>query len=234
MSSAAKKAKLYGTSARDDLHTAEKAEKKSAGLPCVDETKKATGGDVAETKKAAGGDVADEVKKTFAGGEKDGMIEKLEKSIKDLETEMEELREEAARFEDETRRAKADFYNYRTRVEKDRERDRVLAAERTVDSLLPVLDNLDRTLQAVSDQESPLYKGVAMVQRQFFGAMQALGLRVIDTSGSFDPALHEAMMADSVDDEKDDGMVLAELHRGYMLGDKVLRAAQVKVGKKDK
>ena len=168
---------------------------------------------------------AGEGQKTVADEKKDDMIAELEKQI-------EALREESSRMEDEARRAKADFYNYRARVEKDRERDRVLAAERTVDLLLPVLDNLDRTLGAVTDPESPLCKGVAMVQRQFFGAMQSLGLRVIDTSGRFDPAYHDAVMAEEVEDEKEDGMILAELHRGYTLGDRVLRAAQVRVGKK--
>jgi len=168
---------------------------------------------------------AGESQKTVADGEKDDMIAEPEKQI-------EALREELSRMEDEARRAKADFYNYRARVEKDRERDRVLAAERTVDLLLPVLDNLDRTLGAVTDPESPLCKGVAMVQRQFFGAMQSLGLSVIDTSGRFDPVYHDAVMAEEVEDEKEDGMILAELHRGYTLGDRVLRAAQVRVGKK--
>ena len=167
----------------------------------------------------------DKAGKTVVGEKKDDMIATLEKKI-------EALQEEAAQYKDEALRAKADFYNYRTRVEKDRSRDRILAAERTVDSLLPVLDNLDRTLQAMTDKESAMFKGVAMVQRQFFGAMQSLGLQVIDTTGSFDPAVHEAMMVADVADEKEDGMVLEELHRGYKLGDKVLRAAQVKVGKK--
>lgn len=212
MSSASKKAKLYEASTNDTLPA---EEKNSAGQTCAD-----------EANTAAVDEAAGEAEKAVAGENKDGMIEILEKSV-------EELRGEAARFEDEAKRARADFYNFRTRVEKDRERDRVLAAEKAVDSLLPVLDNLDRTLAAMTDKESPLYKGVAMVQRQFLGAMQSLGLRVIDTGGSFDPAVHEAMMAESVDDEKDDGMILAELNRGYILGDKVLRAAQVKVGKKN-
>lgn len=167
----------------------------------------------------------EKAEKTVAGEKKDDMITALEKKIT-------ELQEEVSQYKDEAQRAKADFYNYRTRVEKDRSRDRVLAAERAVDSLLPVLDNLDRTLQAVPDKDSALFKGVAMVQRQFFGAMQALGLQVIDASGAFDPAVHEAMMVVDVTDEGEDGMVLEELHRGYKLGDKVLRAAQVRVGKK--
>lgn len=152
--------------------------------------------------------------------------------IRKLSQALEEKKQEAESFKEEAARAKADFYNYRTRVERDKTRDRVLAAEGTVDALLPVLDNLDRTMQAVADKESPLSKGVAMVQKQFFAALQNLGLQVIDTSGPFDPAEHEAMMVVDVPNDADDGKILEELHRGYKLGEKVLRAAQVKVGKK--
>lgn len=150
-----------------------------------------------------------------------------------LTKELAAAREEIDAYKDEAARAKADFYNYRTRVERDRARDRILAAEGTVDLLLPVLDNLDRTMLAVQDKDSALYKGVAMVQKQFFSALRALGLQVIDTSGAFDPKVHEAVAVVDVDDEARDGMVLEELYRGYLLGDKVLRAAQVKVGKKN-
>ena len=151
-------------------------------------------------------------------------------ALEELTKRLEEAEQQASEYRDEAARAKADFYNYRTRVERDRARDRVLAAERAVDALLPVLDNLDRTLQAVTDKDSPLFKGVAMVQRQFFATLQELGLQVISTDCPFDPALHEALMVVEVD-EAQDGAIIEELHRGYMLGDKVLRAAQVKVGR---
>lgn len=165
-----------------------------------------------------------------------------EEDAKTLQTRLEEaearLREltdaaaQAAEFKEEAARAKADFYNYRTRIERDRARDRVLAAESTVDALLPVLDNLDRTLEAVTDKDSPLCKGVAMVQRQFLSALQSLGLQVIAADGDFDPAQHEALMTVDVDDAAQDGKIQEVLHKGYKLGEKVLRAAQVKVGKK--
>jgi molecular chaperone GrpE len=152
--------------------------------------------------------------------------------IKSLNAQLEESRAETSSYKNEAARAKADFYNYRTRVERDREKERVLAAESTVSALIPVLVTLVRTLQAVPDTESPLYKGVSMVQRQFFSVLQTLGLRVIDTDCQFDPSQHEAIMAVEVEDENEDGKILEELHRGYKLGEKVLRAAQIKVGRK--
>ena len=142
------------------------------------------------------------------------------------------LREALEAIRNEAARTKADFYNYRTRVERDRARDRVLAAEGVVLDLLPVLDNLERALDAENDKESSMYKGISMVKKQFFAALQNLGLKAIETSGAFDPSLHEAVMTVDVDSDELDGTVTEVLHRGYMLGEKVLQAAKVKVGRK--
>ena len=141
--------------------------------------------------------------------------------------------DEASRLRDEASRAKADFYNYRTRIERDRAKDRALAAEGAVLDLLPVLDNLQRALDAESDKDSSMYKGVLMVRKQFFEVLQNMGLRLIETSGMFDPKVHEAVMMVDAESDDEDGMVKEVLHTGYMLGEKVLRAAGVKVGRKN-
>ena len=148
------------------------------------------------------------------------------------EARLDALRAEADALRDEAARAKADLYNYRTRVERDRKRDRELAAENAVMRLLPVLDNLERALEAENDKNSPMYKGISMVQRQFFLALQDIGLQAIEASGVFDPSLHEAVSVVEVENDEDDGVVLEALHKGYRLGDKVLQAAKVKVGRK--
>jgi len=149
-----------------------------------------------------------------------------------LEAELEASRLEAERYKDEAARAKADFYNYRTRVERDRAKDRILASENAVTELLPVLDNLERALGAEPDKDSSMYKGILMVQRQFFGVMQNLGLKVIEANGMFDPALHEAVMTSDAGPDEEDGGIASVLGIGYMLGDKVLRAARVNVARK--
>lgn len=155
-------------------------------------------------------------------------LDEAGKKIAEMEEQLKELDE----YKNEAARAKADFYNYRTRIERDRARDRVLAAEGACDTLMPVLDNLDRTIEAVGDKESALYKGVSMVQRQFLSALQNLGLKLIETDCDFDPKEHEALMMVDTEDEAEDGKIIDVLHKGYKLGDKVLRAAQVKVAKK--
>jgi molecular chaperone GrpE len=181
--------------------------------------------DESRGKDSSGAAASDERRTEAKGAESSDELSSLKLKLDRMTKEVEEYKNAAAR-------AKADFYNYRTRVERDRARDRVLAAEGTVDTLLPVLDNLERTLRAVQDKESPLYKGVAMVQKQFFSALQDLGLQVIDTSGHFDPAKHEAMMMVDSKNDGEDGLILEELNKGYILGEKVLRAAQVKIARK--
>ena len=156
----------------------------------------------------------------------------IDGDIEDLRSKLDTALEEAARFRNEAARAKADFYNYRTRKERDRARDRVLAAEGAVLDLLPVLDNLERALDAESDKESSMYKGIVMVKKQFFTVLENLGLKLVDASGAFDPSVHEAVMVVDVESDDGDGMVIEALHRGYTLGEKLLRAAKVKVGRK--
>ena len=150
----------------------------------------------------------------------------------DLKLKLDAALEEASLLRDEASRAKADFYNYRTRMERDRAKDRILAAEGAVLDLLPVLDNFERALEAENDKESSMYKGVLMVKKQLFEALKNMGLRLIETSGAFDPSVHEAVMMVDVESDDEDGTVTEVLHKGYILGEKVLRAAKVKVGRK--
>lgn len=131
---------------------------------------------------------------------------------------------------EENARARADFYNYRTRVERDRERDRKLAAEQAISELLPVLENLERVCDSV-DKESQVYKGITMVAAQFSSVLYGLGLEQICTDGEFDPNMHEAVVTEPVDDESQDGLIIGTLRKGYRLAGRVIRAAQVRVGK---
>lgn len=131
---------------------------------------------------------------------------------------------------EENARARADFYNYRTRVERDRERDRKLAAEQAISELLPVLENLERVCDSV-DHESQIYKGITMVAAQFSSVLCGLGLEQICTDGEFDPNMHEAVVTEPVDDESQDGLIIGTLRKGYRLAGRVIRAAQVRVGK---
>ena len=128
----------------------------------------------------------------------------------------------------------ADFYNYRQRTTKERQETRKRAQEDVIVSILPVLDNLNRALEAASSEDTGgIIKGVEMVQRQFVGVLETLGVSIIKAEGEkFDPALHDASGTEKVDDDSLDGKVIAERLKGYRTKDRVLRPAQVVVGKK--
>jgi len=150
--------------------------------------------------------------------------EELLKMTEDMKKEIKLLTEEAAR-------ARADYYNLRTRVERDRERNCKLAAEKSIEELLPVFENLERICCAVEDEESNLYKGMVMITKQFYKALENLGLEYIETEGAFDPSIHEAVSMEPLNDKSKDGCIIGTLRKGYKLGGRIIRAPQVRVGK---
>ena len=129
---------------------------------------------------------------------------------------------------------RADFYNFRQRTIKERSETRKHATEDVIVAILPVLDNLDRALDAASSEDTAsIVKGVDMVRRQFVGVLETLGVSIIKAEGEkFDPALHDASGTEKVDDPELDGKVINERLKGYRTKDRVLRPAQVTVGKK--
>ena len=143
------------------------------------------------------------------------------------------LKERVAELEGELAAARADFYNYRQRIAKERQQIRRLVTDDTISSLLPVLDNLDRALTVPEDGSAKdVLVGVGMVRRQFLSTLEELGVRVIPTEGApFDPALHDAVETVPVEDPELDGRILEEVTRGYRTDERVLRASRVTVGK---
>ncbi|MDR3265569.1 MAG: nucleotide exchange factor GrpE [Synergistaceae bacterium] len=129
--------------------------------------------------------------------------------------------------------ARADLYNYRQRVERERIQKMKLIGEDRTAEFIPVLDNLDRALLVPGDVSAKdVLLGVRMVQRQFLSVMENAGITIIPTEGcAFDPRWHNAVETELVDDPERDGMVLHELTRGYKTQDRVVRAANVRVGK---
>jgi molecular chaperone GrpE len=124
-------------------------------------------------------------------------------------------------------RVQADFENYRKRVARDQERLVAHAHERLVRELLPVLDDLERALEAADrHEEAQLVEGVQLVERSLRDALRKEGLVEIDTSGTFDPHVHEALLTQPAEGAEP-GSVLDVVQRGYRLGDKVVRPARV-------
>ena len=154
------------------------------------------------------------------GNNQENLLEIIEKMNQDIKT----LTEDAAR-------ARADYYNLRTRVERDREKNCKLAAERSIEELLPVFENLERVCCAIDDEESNLYKGMTMITKQFYKALENLGLERIDTEGEFDPSVHEAVSIEPVAAASKAHCIIGTLRKGYRLAGRIIRAPQVRVGK---
>ncbi len=127
--------------------------------------------------------------------------------------------------------ARADFFNYRKRVERDRQRERIMAGEEKTLDFLPVLDNLDRALAVPPDADGKsILQGVQMVRRQFLSVIQAQGVDPVPTAGvPFSPDIHEAVATVLTDDPSMDGIVVEEVLPGYRTQERVLRPAKVKV-----
>jgi molecular chaperone GrpE len=124
-------------------------------------------------------------------------------------------------------RVQADFENYRKRALRDQERLVAHAHERLVRELLPILDDLERALEAAErHEEAALVDGVKLVQKSLRKALEKEGLAEIETDGPFDPHVHEAMLTQP-GNGADSGSVLEVIQRGYRLGDKVVRPARV-------
>ena len=148
-----------------------------------------------------------------------GADSELEERVALLESE----RDEAV---DHLKRVAADFDNYRKRAARDQESLVARAHERLVKELLPVLDNLERALEAGEQhEEAKLAEGVALVARELRSALEREGLLEIETDGKFDPHVHEALLTQP--SEAEEGSVIEVLQKGYRLGDRVLRPARV-------
>ena len=141
----------------------------------------------------------------------------------------EELRRERDTLQDRLLRTAADFDNYRKRVDRDRRDVADLAIADAVQDLLPIIDNLERALQAQGGDADSLRKGVELIHKQALDLLRKRGVTPIDTLGAdFDPNRHQAVVHEASDEHRE-GEVMQELQRGYVLGERLLRPAMVKV-----
>jgi len=129
--------------------------------------------------------------------------------------------------DDRLLRLAADFENYKKRAAREREEYVALANERLLKELLPVLDDLERALNAAEEhEEAQLEEGVRLVHRSLASLLARNGVEEIATDGKFDPHVHEALLAQPAED-REQGDVLDVIQKGYRLGDRVVRPARV-------
>lgn len=151
--------------------------------------------------------------------------EHAEEYIKKLREKLKICQKEKSEYLDGWQRAKADFINAR----KDDDRRYADIARQTTASVLKefltVADSLDLALQHATGDE------IAQIQRQFSEILKKYSVTAIESKDKpFDPAFHEALMQCEVSDETQDHIVVAELQKGYMIGDRVIRPSKVQVG----
>ena len=129
--------------------------------------------------------------------------------------------------DDRLLRLAADFDNYKKRVAREREEYVAFANERLVKDLLPILDDLERALAAVGEhEEATVEEGVRLVHRSLASLLERNGVKEIETTGQFDPHVHEALLVQPVEGVES-GVIVQVVQRGYRLGDAVLRPARV-------
>lgn len=160
--------------------------------------------------------------------EKDVTEEILEERIEEIKDELQTVIKEKDEYLNKLKRMKADFINYRNRVKKDKEQLEFRTRMEIINSLLPIIDNFERALKSV-DQDSEFLSGVNLIYKQMIDVLKKEGLEIIETEGEeFDPTYHEAVMQVE-SKEYESGYIVEEIQRGYIMDDKVIRPAMVKV-----
>ena len=147
------------------------------------------------------------------------------------EDELEKLKAKAEEYYGQLQRLQADFDNYRKRTQKEKADLILFATERLIRDLLPVLDNMERAVEAAGKNQdfAAFSQGVDMIFRQVREVLGKEGLKPMEVVGRpFDPNLHEAVLrVDS--EEHEENVIVEEVQKGYFLKEKVLRPGMVAV-----
>jgi molecular chaperone GrpE len=142
------------------------------------------------------------------------------------------LRQERDNLQERLLRTAAEFDNYRKRVERERRDLSDFVAADIIKEVLPILDNFERALQAPAPPGVEGFRtGIELIHKQMLEMLRKRGVKPLEVVGAdFDPNFHQAVIHEASDTHRE-GEVMQELQRGYMLGDRLLRPAMVKVAK---
>jgi molecular chaperone GrpE len=145
----------------------------------------------------------------------------------ELEPQIEEETQQEEAVDDRLLRLAADFDNYKKRAARERDEYIAHANERLLKDLLPILDDLERALNAAEQhEEAQLEEGVRLTYKSLASLLQRNGVEEIDAAGKFDPHVHEALLQQPAED-KESGDVIDVIQKGYTLGGRVVRPARV-------
>ncbi|MDR2899765.1 MAG: nucleotide exchange factor GrpE [Clostridiales bacterium] len=148
---------------------------------------------------------------------------------KGSDDEFEKLEKQNLELIDKLQRNLAEFDNYRKRSVKEKSDMFDIGAISVIEKILPVIDNFERAINAYTNKDDGMYKGIVMIYKQLDNSLRELGAEPIDCVGKkFDPNFHNAV-AHEKNDEYEDNVIIEELQKGYMYKDKVIRPSMVKV-----
>lgn len=171
----------------------------------------------------------EEVQETQAGVVAEAEVSgQVSAEIDALKKQVEEADAKVSEYKDSWQRSLADFQNYKRRIERDNEMMRFSMKGDIVKKVLPVLDDLERALQNRPADE-PWVDGIELIVRKFQSILDSEGITKIEAEGAeFDPNFHEAISHEPSGDVAS-GHVIAIVQNGYMLGERVIRPALVRV-----
>lgn len=185
--------------------------------------------------KTADAEAADSVKDAETETEKSDQADKKEKKKsflgKDKKEKANKLQEKVDELEDRVKRQMAEFDNFRKRSEKEKSAMFETGAKSVVEKILPVVDNFERGLAGLSEEEikQPFAEGMNMVYKQLMTELEKLEVKPIEAVGcEFNPELHNAVMQVE-SEEYESGIIAQELQRGYTYRDSVVRHSMVAV-----
>jgi molecular chaperone GrpE len=150
-----------------------------------------------------------------------------------LQSELEDIRIKADEYLDGWQRARAEFSNYKKRVQKEREETRTFITAEILAKYLDVVDDFKRALddQPSDDEIGAWAEGIDMIYRKLKAILEAEGVEEISAEGeAFDPNFHEAITFEESDDHNE-GEVLGVVQPGYQIGNRIIRPAKVRVAK---
>lgn len=177
-------------------------------------------------------ETAEDIKDTETKGETSKETEETKETKEaTADDKIAELEASVADWKDKYQRLMAEFENARKRTAKEATQRYDMGAMGVLEKLLPVIDNFERGLEAVSEDEkdSAFVKGIEQIYKQFTAVMEDLGVTPMDAQGKeFDANLHNAVMHVE-DDDLGENIVAEELQKGYMYKENVLRHSMVKV-----
>ncbi len=183
----------------------------------------------------ADAEAADSVKDAETETEKSDQADKKEKKKsflgKDKKEKANKLQEKVDELEDRVKRQMAEFDNFRKRSEKEKSAMFETGAKSVVEKILPVVDNFERGLAGLSEEEikQPFAEGMNMVYKQLMTELEKLEVKPIEAVGcEFNPELHNAVMQVE-SEEYESGIIAQELQRGYTYRDSVVRHSMVAV-----